>query len=646
MDYYQRNMQYFMNQRYQRIKKLCIGTASSFEDQEFLPEANSLFLTRQDESVLWKRPKELSSNPHFVVDGVSSTNFSIGSCGSSSFVAACSMLSNYPDFWNRVVPDLPSQENVISVNSMEDLGIFRFRFWRFGKWFEVVVDDRLPTLGDKPFGVHSKDENEFWCPLLEKAYAKFVGCYEGIENLDAGLILQDFTGGILQHLQLTENASNLDWQYNFFNDLQDSKQKGRTMLTSWIKPREVGEEGSETAQGLIIGCMYAVTALKEIKLGTGLLKFFKSSKVRMIKLRNPVGSTQWRGSWSDRSDEWSLISESEKRKMGLTLDEVGEFWLSFSDFCSTFTDVSICGVVHSSVLVRHSWRESYSYGAWQWQTDPYSGADTAGETFLHSPEKYLQNAQYKIDVPDDSRKKLFIELQQSEPRLHASHDRTTLLEIGMHIAKVEENRSFKLRKLLEGGTDYPPVRNRNAFAELSLSKGRYVIIPYTLASEVSSKFLLRVYSQANVSFSELAWRYPDQTCWAFCFGYPKLVTRVRVAYGNNCIKLEGKVANPYVVIGCEGKTVRSKTFKENRNPSFDLFAIFYRKNPDALIVLTVYNDGLLCDSFMGQGTIAAGVDDTANSVEVPLFGRRKQEGVKYPGSLFVDIASSEDINEL
>ena len=94
--------------------------------------------------------------------------------------------------------------------------------------------------------VKSSTPNEFWSPLVEKAYAKFNGSYHDLDGGFSARSLQSFTGGCVETFNLSEE-SNID---QIFELLLASRQKS-SILTASTPSGKTREAKCEN--GIILG---------------------------------------------------------------------------------------------------------------------------------------------------------------------------------------------------------------------------------------------------------------------------------------------------------------------------------------------------------------------------------------------------------
>ncbi|ETN80710.1 calpain family cysteine protease [Necator americanus] len=252
-------------------REKCLANKTLFEDPEFPAADRSIYYkTPPDQHIEWKRPGQIVDDPQLIVGEksrfdvkqVSNAAFSVpnnsmrfsvqGALGDCWLLAAVANLTLRDELFYRVVPpDQSFTENYA--------GIFHFQFWRYGKWIDVVVDDRLPTVDGRLYYMHSHEHNEFWSALLEKAYAKLYGSYENLEGGTTAEALEDFTGGLTEfyNLRKTDKSTILAMMIRGFQmgslfgcsiDVQVSEHQAH----QWEEEAEDGEWS--TAKGTAGGC--------------------------------------------------------------------------------------------------------------------------------------------------------------------------------------------------------------------------------------------------------------------------------------------------------------------------------------------------------------------------------------------------------
>eukprot|EP00794_Sanderia_malayensis_P020617 gene20617-22652_t len=473
----------YKNQVYADIKNKCLQEGTLFEDPEFPAVDTSLFFGRKPpKPFVWKRPKEVVNNPQMFVGGASRFDISQGMLGDCWLLAAIATLTQHQSLLFQVVPPDQSFEK-------DYAGIFKFRFWQYGRWEEVVVDDRLPTYNGRLVFVHSEEKGELWSALLEKAYAKLCGSYEALKGGQTSEAMEDFTGGVTETFNLTKPNPKLK------NILLKSVDRQSLMCCSIeAKPNEVE---AKLNNGLIKGHAYSVTGVKKVNV--------KGQHEILIRIRNPWGNErEWTGAWSDGSEEWASLSASEKQNIGLTFDDDGEFWMSYTDFTKQYTRLEVCMLSPDSAgdVDRKRWEAQINQGSWQ--------KSVSAGGCRNFPDSFHLNPQYKVKLedPDDDDEEdnctIVIGLIQKHRRKIKKVGAQNLT-IGFSIYKlgddsdqyVEADRMSKDFFLYNKSTARSEnfINSREVTGRFSLPPGQYVILPSTFKPNEEGDFLLRMFSE-------------------------------------------------------------------------------------------------------------------------------------------------------
>ncbi|XP_042301899.1 LOW QUALITY PROTEIN: calpain-14 [Sceloporus undulatus] len=472
-------------QNYHTLLENCLKKGCLFEDEFFPADDKSIgtgpFLQElysKNQMIQWKRPHELCKTPVFFSANKKRRVLCQGMNLDCWFLAAVEAITFHQDILFRIVPQNQSFEK------KKYAGIFHFKFWHFGEWVDVVVDDRLPIneTGNLIF-LSSVYKSLFWGALLEKAYAKLCGSYEDLQIGYVSEALVDFTGGVNITIKLAEAPPDL-WEI-----LTRATYSRSLMGCQTCRPIRV------LGNGLVSSHAYTVTGIRKVTC--------KHGPENLVRLRNPWGGTEWKGDWSDNSGKWELLNPKEKMLLRRDFED-GEFWMSLQDFQTHFVDLMICKLTPDLMSQEDGkkWMCSMQSGKW------VKGSTAGGRMSAHK-DTFSMNPQYLLKVLQGNGSKrsfyscsVLISLIQKRNNKH--RNRMPHLNIGLSVYKLGQEYYNSNQKLPSTffACNRPLnwslfVNEREVTQDFRLPPGSYVIVPSTSEPHQESEFLLRVFSRKH-----------------------------------------------------------------------------------------------------------------------------------------------------
>ena len=264
----------------------------------------------------WLRPEEIFKGKQYKLfqDEIECSDANQGSLGNCYLISIISALSERHDLIKKIFKTTQvNKDGFYEIYYYEQDGTQRIMF----------IDDYFPCVdltrcGKQEFIGTIPNGEEIWVMLLEKAYAKYEG---GWVNLEGGTITSEikfFTGCNCKDLSLASAGA---WK-EILNACR------RDNLVCCRSKKGAGSHDNKSVKNIANSHAYSILEAEEYK------------GIRLLKVRNPWGSVEWTGDFSDNSPLWT---DELKFAFGFVAEvkDDGVFCITFEDFVGEFTNVVI-----------------------------------------------------------------------------------------------------------------------------------------------------------------------------------------------------------------------------------------------------------------------------------------------------------------
>ena len=322
----------------------------------------------------WVRAKDLDGfenkgkRPQLFAGEIEPADLCQGSVGDCWLVAAFACASEFPDMIRHM----------FLTKEYNHRGLYKIRIYDplAKKWRIIIVDDRIPCRkGTKSPRFMRPNGNELWAIILEKAYAKFAGSYA---KLDGGFVLWGWLSMTGDNVfQMSVDSKHGKWTREDMVAMKNKKNPSDKRSCGFRRTKEKynndqiwtllkkydaqkalmsasigkmdyrktdGPSGEQMMErvGLVAGHAYSIIQARTVKERTPLGVIKPGGKTfKLMQLRNPWGSYEWKGPWSDKSKMWK-DHPSIAKQLKFEAEDDGVFWMDFNDFKKVYTRINIC----------------------------------------------------------------------------------------------------------------------------------------------------------------------------------------------------------------------------------------------------------------------------------------------------------------